>query len=182
MSTKKNVTEKKTGTAAMELKTERGTTPDGVENFRAVKTGKDGVQRDATVQEVAAAKGAYITVSTKSEDGTTGFIETYDCRIRHYDNGNIGMLVRASATLDNAETDNPSQADYGDGKGAHDGKVTLVGRGNPLGAAFALASCFEAYGAPLGQSLAYRMVRMDLDRETKCWRGLFVPALAIASM
>ena len=67
------------------------------------------------------------------------------------------------------------------GVGKND-KITLVGRGNTLGAAFALVNCYRAYGTQFGQEFAYRMVKMTLDRDTKCWQGLFVPALAIASM
>ena len=67
------------------------------------------------------------------------------------------------------------------GVGKND-KLTLVGRGNTLGAVFALVNCYRAYGTPFGQAFAYRMVKMTLDRDTKCWHGLFVPALAIASM
>lgn len=157
-------------------------TGDGVKvvGHRALTTDKDGNVRDATPQEMASAKGAYITVASKTEDGIE-VAATYDCRIQHYDNGNIGMFIRTSDSLDDAQVDNPAPKDLGDGVGKND-KLTLVGRGNALGAAFALVQCYRAYGTPFGQAFAYRMVKMTLDRDTKCWHGLFVPALAVASM
>lgn len=157
-------------------------TGDGVKvvGHRALTTDKDGNVRDATPQEMASAKGAYITVASKSEDGIE-VAATYYCLIQHYDNGNIGLFIRTSDSLDDAEVDNPAPKDLGDGVGKND-KLTLVGRGNSLGAAFALVNCYRAYGTPFGQAFAYRMVKMTLDRDTKCWHGLFVPALAVASM
>lgn len=151
-----------------------------VVHHRALCTDKDGNTRDATPHEMAAAKGAYITVASNTEDGIE-VATTYDCRIKHYDNGNIGLFIRASDSLDDAEVDNPVAKYLGEGVCKTD-KLTLVGRGNALGAAFALVQCYSAYGTPFGQAFAYRMVKMALDRDTKCWRGLFVPALAIASM
>jgi hypothetical protein len=157
-------------------------TGDGVKvvGHRALTTDKDGNMRDATLQEMAAAKGAYITVASKSENGIE-VVATYDCCIQHYDNGNIGLFIRTSDSLDDAEVDNPVAKDLSDGIGKND-KLTLVGRGNSIGAAFALTQCYRAYSTPFGQASAYRMVKMTLDKETKLWRGLFVPALAVASM
>ena len=157
-------------------------TGDGLKvvGHRALTADKDGNVREATPQEVASAKCAYITVGSKTDDGIK-VAETYDCRIMHYDNGNIGLFIRASDSLDDAQVDNPAHKDLGDGFGKND-KLTLVGRGNTLGAAFALVNCYRAYGRSFGQEFAYRMVKMTLDKDTKCWRGLFVPALAIALM
>ncbi len=151
-----------------------------VVGHRALTTDKDGNVRDATPQEMAAAKGAYITVASKSENGIE-VAATYECRIKHYDNGNIGLFIRTADSLDDAKVDNPVAKELGEGVGKND-KITLVGRGNTLGAAFALVNCYRAYGTPFGQAFAYRMVKMTLDRDTKSWYGLFVPALAIASM
>lgn len=157
-------------------------TGDGTEvvTHRALTTDKDGNVRDATPQEMAAAKGAYITVASVTEGGTK-VADTYECRIKHYDNGNIGLFIRTSDSLDDVKMDNPAAADLGEDVGKNN-KITLVGRGNTLGAAFALVSCYRAYGTPFGQAFAYRMVKMTLDKDTKSWHGLFVPALAIASM
>ena len=174
---KKNAAAKKAETTTTQKGESIGT---HVVHHRSLFTDKDGNTRDATPQEMAAAKSAYITVASKTEHGIE-FAETYDCRIRHYDNGNIGLFIRTSDSLDDAEVDNPVAKDLGEGAVKND-KLTLVGRGNTIGAAFALVSCYRAYGTPFGQASAYRMVKMTLDRDTKCWHGLFVPALAIASM
>ena len=146
---------------------------------RALCMDKDGNTRDATPQDIAAAKAMYISVATKSDNGIE-VVNTYDCHIKHYDNGNIGMFIRTSGTLDDVEVDNPEAKDFGDG--VKNDKITLVGRGNTVSAAFALVNCYRAYGSMFGQELAYRMVKMTLDKDTKCWYGLFVPALSIASM
>ena len=174
---KKNTATKKAETTTTHKDEGTGT---HVIHHRALCTDKDGNTRDATPQEMAAAKCAYITVASKTEDGIE-VAATYDCRIQHYDNGNIGLFIRTSDSLDDAEVDNPVAKYLGEGVGKND-KLTLVGRGNTLGAAFALVNCYRAYGTPFGQAFAYRMVKMTLDRDTKCWHGLFVPALAIASM
>ena len=174
---KKNTATKKAETTTTQKDKGTGTQ---VIHHRALCTDKDGNTRDATPQEMATAKGAYITVASKTKDGIE-VAATYDCRIQHYDNGNIGLFIRTSDSLDDAEVDNPVAKDLGEGVGKND-KLTLVGRGNTLGAAFALVNCYRAYGTPFGQAFAYRMVKMTLDRDTKCWHGLFVPALAIASM
>lgn len=174
---KKNAATKKAETTTTQKDEGTGTQ---VVHHRALCTDKDGNTRDATPQEMAAAKGAYITVALKTEDGIE-VAATYDCRIQHYDNGNIGLFIRTSDSLDDAEVDNPVAKDLGEGVGKND-KLTLVGRGNTLGAAFALVNCYRAYGTTFGQAFAYRMVKMTLDRDTKYWHGLFVPALAIALM
>ena len=174
---KKNTAAKKAETTTTQKDESLGTQ---VIHHRSICMDKDGNTRDATPQEMAAAKGAYITVASKTDDGIK-VVDTYDCRIHHYDNGNIGLFIRTSDSLDDAEMDNPVAKDLGEGVGKND-KITLVGRGNTLGAAFALVNCCRAYGSQFGQELAYRMVKMTLDRDTKCWHGLFVPALAIASM
>ena len=174
---KKNTSAKKAETTTTQKDEVTGTQ---VVHHRALCTDKDGNTREATPQEMASAKGAYITVASKTEDGIE-LTYTYDCRIQHYDNGNIGLFIRTSDSLDDAEVDNPVAKDIGEGVGKND-KITLVGRGNTIGAVFALVSCYRAYGTPFGQAFAYRMVKMTLDRDTKCWHGLFVPALAIASM
>lgn len=174
MSTPKKATKKNTA----EVAETDGMTK--VVGHRAITADKDGNVRDATPEEMAQAKRAFITVASKTEDGIE-VAATYDCRIQHYDNGNIGLFIRTSDSLDDAEVDNPVAKDLGEGVGKND-KLTLVGRGNTLGAAFALVNCYRAYGTPFGQAFAYRMVKMTLDRDTKCWHGLFVPALAIASM
>lgn len=155
------------------------TTTEQVVGHRAFACDKDGNVHEATPEEMANAMVAHITVASKSDTGAVT-ATTYDCRIKHYDNGNIGLFIRTSDSLDDAEVDNPVAKDLGDG--AKNDKITLVGRGNTLGAAFALVNCYRAYGTPFGQAFAYRMVKMTLDRDTKCWHGLFVPALAIASM
>ena len=174
---KKNAATKKAETTTTQRDESIGTQ---VVNHRALCTDKDGNWRDATQQEMAAADGAYITVAPKTDDGIK-VVYTYYCRILHYDNGNIGLFIRTSDSLDDAEVDNPVAEDLGEGVGKNK-KLTLVGRGNTLGAAFALVNCYRAYGCSFGQEFAYRMVKMTLDRDTKCWHGLFVPALAIASM
>ena len=174
---KKNAATKKAETTTTQK--DEGTGTQFV-HHRALCTYKDGNTRDATPQEMAAAKSAYIAVTSKTEDGIE-FAATYYCRIQHYDNGNIGLFISTSDSLDDAEVDNPVAKDLGEGVGKND-KLTLVGRGNTLGAALALVNCYRAYGTPFGQAFAYRMVKMTLDRDTKCWHGLFVPALAIASM
>ena len=174
---KKNAAAKKAETTTTQKDEGIGT---HVVHHRALCTDKDGNTRDATPQEMAAAKGAYITVASKTDKDIVTAM-TFDCQIQHYDNGNIGLFIRTSDTLDDVEVDNPTPTKLSDGVGENK-KLTLVGRGNTLGAAFALVSCYRAYGTPFGQEFAYRMVKMTLDRDTKCWHGLFVPALAIASM
>ena len=175
---KKNAAAKKAETTTTQKDEGIGT---HVVHHRALCTDKDGNTHDATPQEMAAAKGAYITVASRTEDGSIEVASTYYCRIKHYDSGNIGLFIRTSDSLDDAEMDNPVAKDLGEGVGKNN-KITLVGRGNTLGAAFALVNCYRAYGTQFGQEFAYRMVKMTLDRDTKCWHGLFVPALAIASM
>ena len=174
---KKNAATKKAETTTTQK--DEGTGTQFV-HHRALCTDKDGNWRDATQQEMAAADGAYFTVATKTDDGIK-VAYTYHCRILHYDNGNIGLFIRTSDSLDDAEVDNPVAEDLGEGVGKNE-KLTLVGRGNTLGAAFALVNCYRAYGCSFGQEFAYRMVKMTLDKDTKLWHGLFVPALAIASM
>lgn len=147
---------------------------------RAITADKDGNVREATPEEMAQAKNAFITVASKTDKGIE-IANTYDCFIQHYDNGNIGLFIRTSNKLDDVEVDNPHPTQLGDGVGENK-KITLVGRGNALAASFALVQCFRAYGTPFGQASAYRMVKMTLDKGTKNWHGLFVPALAIASM
>ena len=173
---KKNDATKKAETTT--TKKNEGNGKQAIHN-RAICADKDGNTRDATPQDIASAQAMYICVATKSDDGIE-VVSTYDCRIKHYDNGNIGMFIRTSGALDDVEVDNPAAKDFGDG--VKNDKITLIGRGNSVGAAFALASCYRAYGSMFGQEFAYRMVKMTLDRDTKCWYGLFVPALAIASM
>ena len=174
---KKNAATKKEETTTTQKDEGTGTK---VIHHRAICTDKDGNTRDATPQEMAAASGAYITVGLKTDDGIE-VAATYYCSIKHYDNGNIGLFIRTSYSLDDEEVDNPAAKDIGEGVGKND-KLTLVGRGNTIGAALALVNCYRAYGCSFGQEFAYRMVKMTLDKDTKCWHGLFVPALAIASM
>ena len=174
---KKNAATKKAETTTTQKDEGLGTQ---VVHHRALTTDKDGNVRDATPQEMASAKGAYITVASKSENGVE-VDDTYECSIKHYDNGNIGLFVSTSDSLDDAEMDNPVAKALGEGVVKND-KITLVGRGNSFGAAFALIQCYRAYGTPFGQASAYRMVKMVLDKDTNSWYGLFVPALAIASM
>ena len=81
---------------------------------RALITDKDGNVRDATPQEMAAAKSAYITVASKTENGIE-IAATYDCLIQHYDNGNIGLFIRTSDSLGDAEVDNPNPQELGNG-------------------------------------------------------------------
>lgn len=174
MSTPKKATKKNTA----EVEETDGITK--VVGHRAITADKDGNVRDATPEEMAQAKRAFITVASKTDKGIE-IAMTFDCQIQHYDNGNIGLFIRTSDTLDDVEVDNPTPTKLGDDVGENK-KLNLVGRGNTLGAAFALVQCYRAYGTPFGQAFAYRMVKMTLDRDTKCWHGLFVPALAIASM
>lgn len=149
---------------------------------RAFACDKDGNIREATPEEMATMKGAYITVASKSDDGVE-IVATYDCHIRNFSNGNIGLAISTSDTLDNTEIDNPHPEDVsGEGAGIKNDKITLVGRGDPLSAAFALVQCYHAYGTPFGQAFSHRLVRMELDKETKAWHGLFVPAMTIAAM
>lgn len=178
---KKNAAAKKAEATTMQKEESIGThIVHHLVHHRSLFTDNDGNTRDATPQEMAAAKGAYITFASKTEDGIEVAV-TYDCRIKRYDSGNIGLFIRTSDSLDDAEMDNPVAKDLGEGVGKND-KITLVGRGNTFGAAFALVNCCRAYGAQFGQEFAYSMVKMTLDRDTKSWYGLFVPALAIASM
>lgn len=174
MSTPKKATKKNTA----EVVETDGMTK--VVGHRAITADKDGNVRDATPEEMARAERAFITVASKTDKDIVTAM-TFDCQIQHYDNGNIGLFIRTSDTLDDVEVDNPTPTKLGDGVGENK-KLTLVGRGNTLGAAFALVQCYRAYGTPFGQAFAYRMVKMTLDKGTKCWHGLFVPALAIASM
>lgn len=170
MSTKKET--KKTATPKSE-EAKAGT-------CKAFVTDKDGNTHEATAEEMAAAKGAFITVAQKTDDGVE-VAATFDCRIRHYDNGNIGLFVRAANGLNNAEVDNPQPHDVG--FGCRNDKLTLLGRGNALDAAFALVECYKAYATNFGQADAYRMVKMVLDKgESKSWFGLFVPAMSVVTM
>ena len=148
---------------------------------RAFACDKDGNVHEATPEEMANAKAAHITVASKTDKGIK-VAATYDCHIENYGNGNIGLTIRTSDTLDDTEIDNPDPQELGDGTGIKNAKITLVGRGNPLGAAFALVSCYRAYGTPFGQAFSHRLVRMELDKDTKTWHGLFVPAMTIAAM
>jgi hypothetical protein len=151
-------------------------------SYRAFACDEDGNVHEATPEEAANAKMAHITVASKSDAGVI-VAATYDCHIRNFGNGNIGLAIRTSDTLDDVEVDNPdAQKDIEDGFGVKNDKITLVGRGNPLGAAFALVQCYRAYGTPFGQAFSHRLVRMELDKDTKAWYGLFVPAMTIAAM
>ena len=174
---KKNAAAKKAETTTTQK--DEGTGTQAV-NHRAIFTDKDGNVREATPQEIAAARCAYITVGSKTDDGIE-VAATYACRIMHYDNGNIGLFIRTSDSLDDAQVDDSAAKDLGEGVGK-DNKLTLVGRGNTLGAAFALVNCYRAYGTQFGQEFAYRLGEVARDKDTKCWYGLFVPALAVVSM
>lgn len=176
MSTTKKTTKKPVTEAA-----EKGDGTVKVKDHRALSIDKDGNAHEATLEEMAQAKAALVTVMCS--DGKGGEeVKTYDCHIKCHDNGNISLAIRTSDTLEDVEIDNPKPQLGDDGSVAKDGKITLVGRGNPLGASFALVNCYRAYGAPFGQQFSHRLVRMVLDRELKTWRGLFVPAMTIAAM
>ena len=161
--------------------TETGDGTTKVVGHRAYTCDKDGNVHEATPEEMANAKAAHITIASKGDKGIDVFA-TYDCFIRNYDNGNIGLAIRTSETLEDTEADNPNPQTLDDGSGVKNTKITLVGRGNPLGAAFALVNCYRAYGTPFGQAFSHRLVRMELDKDTKTWQGLFVPAMTIATM
>ena len=157
------------------------TTTEQVVGHRAFACDKDGNVHEATPEEMANAKAAHITVASKSDTGAVT-ATTYDCHIKNFGNGNIGLAIRTSDTLDDTEIDNPDAQKVDEGTGVKNDKITLVGRGNPLGAAFALVMCYRAYGTPFGQAFSHRLVRMELDKDTKAWHGLFVPAMTIAAM
>lgn len=165
--------------AAKSAKTDSHSGGKGESRCHVFASDKDGNVRDATAEELATAERALITVSSKTDDGVK-ILATYDCRIKHFESGNIGLAIRTSDTLDDTEVDNPDP--HSIGAAGENKKITLVGRGNPLGAALALTQCYRAYGASFGQEFAYRMVRMDLDRDSKNWKALFVPAMQIATM
>lgn len=166
--------------------TEAAETGDGaaikIKDHSAFAVDKDGNVREATPEETAQAKAALITVVCS--DGEGGEVaKTYDCFIKNHENGNISLAIRTSDTLEDKVIDNPNPCDMSKAAGVKDNKkITLVGRGNPLGASFALVNCYRAYGSPFGQQFSHRLVRMVLDRELKIWRGLFVPAMTIAAM
>ena len=83
---------------------------------RAITADKDGNVREATPEEMAQAKNAFITVASKTDKGIE-IANTYDCFIQHYDNGNIGLFIRTSNKLDDVEVDNPHPTQLGDGVG-----------------------------------------------------------------
>ena len=87
-----------------------------VVGHRAFACDKDGSVREATPEEMASAKGALITVASKT-DGGAEIVATFDCNIQLYENGNIGLFIRTSDTLDDVEIDNPKPKDLGDGVG-----------------------------------------------------------------
>ena len=177
MSTPKKNTKKPTAEV-----TEKSGTTNKVVEHRAFACDKDGNIHEATPEEMANAKAAHITIASKTDKGIE-VAATYDCYIKNYGNGNIGLAIHTSDTLDDTEVDNPNPQEIGgEGTGVKNAKITLVGRGNPLGAAFALVNCYRAYGTPFGQASSHRLVRMELDKETKVWQGLFVPAMTIAAM
>ena len=120
---KKNAAAKKAETTTTQKDEGIGT---HVVHHRSLYTDEDGNTRDATPQEMAAAKGAYITVASRTEDGSVEVASTYDCRIRHYDSGNIGLFIRTSDSLDDAEMDNPVAKDLGEGVEVED-VVEIVG-------------------------------------------------------
>ena len=120
---KKNAAAKKAETTTTQKDEGIGT---HVVHHRALCTDKDGNTHEATPQEMAAAKGAYITVASRTEDGSVEVASTYDCRIKHYDSGNIGLFIRTSDSLDDAEMDNPVAKDLGEGVGKND-KIAFVG-------------------------------------------------------
>lgn len=179
MSTPKKNTKKPTAEVMDKFTEENGTAK--VVGHRAFACDKDGNVHEATPEEMANAKVAHIIIAAKSDNGIE-VAATYECHIKNFGNGNIGLAIRTSDTLDDVEIDNPDPHEIGDGSGVKNTKITLVGRGNPLGAAFALVNCYRAYGTPFGQAFSHRLVRMELDKETKFWQGLFVPAMTIAAM
>ena len=147
----------------------------------AMKINEDGSCREASASEVAKAKAAYISVASVGKDGKTEVDGTYEVRIANFDNGNIGIYVKTSDELGDVLVDNPTPHDIG--HGCSNDKITLVGRGNSVGAAFALVNCFRGYARSFGQEHAYRMVKMQLDKgESKSWFGLFVPAISVVTM
>lgn len=147
----------------------------------AFKLNEDGTCREASAADVAKARAAYISVASVGEDGKTEAAVTYEVRISNYDNGNIGLYVKTSDELGDVVVDNPTPHDVG--HGCTNEKITLIGRGDAIGAAFALVNCFRGYASSFGQEFAYRMVKMQLDKgESKSWFGLFVPAISVVTM
>ena len=176
MSTKK-VEKKSTTTAVAKADTKANDEgiklSDGtiVKREGAFVANKDGTFDRCPAERLLAESVAEITIQNiDPKTKTVASTVTYGVHWRKTGNGFYLFEIRTSKAL----CDEVVKKDSVVG-----GKLTLLGRGDAVKAAFALKQVWTSWAESFGLTNAYRAVRVALDQNTKTWYALMVPVTEV---
>lgn len=180
MSTKKN--EKKSVAKAVAKvepknaepkKPETVTLSDGstVKKEGAFIVNKDGTFDRCTNERLLEESSAAMTIQTVDHDTKeVKHIGTFGVHWRKTKLGGYVFDIATSKGLSDEVVDNEH---------VHGGKLTLIGRGDAIRAAFALNQVWLAWSSNFGIESAFRIVRVELDANDKNWYALVVPVTEV---
>ena len=170
MSTKK-VEKKSTATAVVKdegIKLSDGTI---VKREGAFVANKDGTFDRCPAERLLSENAAAMTIhNIDPKTNTVASTVTYGVHWRKASNGFYMFEICTSKVLCDEVVKNDSIV--GD-------KLTLLGRGDAVKAAFALKQVWTAWAESFGLTNAYRAVRVELDQNTKTWYALMVPVTEV---
>lgn len=176
MSTKK-VEKKSTATAV--VKTENKAKDEGiklsdgtvVKREGAFVANKDGTFDRCPAERLLSENEAAMTIQNiDPKTNTVASTVTYGVHWRKTSNGFYLFEICTSNVLCDEVVKNDSIVG---------GKLTLLGRGDAVNAAFALKQVWTAWAESFGLTNAYRAVRVELDQNTKTWYALMVPVTEV---
>lgn len=175
MSTKKNDKKPVTkATAKVEpKKPDTITLSDGstVKKEGAFIVNKDGTFDRCTNERLLEESAAAMTIQTVDHDTKeVKHIGTFGVHWRKTRLGGYVFEIATSKGLSDEAVENEHV--YG-------GKLTLVGRGDAVRAAFALKQVWLAWSSSFGIESAFRIVRVELDANDKNWYALVVPVTEV---
>lgn len=176
MSTKK--VEKKSTTASV-VKSDTNAKDDGiklsdgtiVKREGAFIVNNDGTFDRCTSERLLEESAAAMTIQTVDHDTKeVKHINTFGVHWRKTKAGGYIFDIATSKGLSDEVVKNER---------AHGGKLTLVGRGDAVHAAFALKQVWFAWSSSFGIESAFRIVRVELDANDKNWYALVVPVTEV---
>lgn len=170
MSTKK-VEKKSTATAVVKdegIKLSDGTI---VKKDGAFIANKDGTFDRCPAERLLSENAAAMTIQNiDPKTNTVASTVTYGVHWRKTSNGFYLFEICTSNGLCDEVVKNDSVVG---------GKLTLLGRGDAVKAAFALKQVWTAWAESFGLTNAYRAVCVELDHNNKTWNALMVPVTEV---
>lgn len=180
MSTKKN--EKKPVAKAVAKSEPKNAEPKKIETITlsdgstvkkegAFIVNKDGTFDRCTSERLLEESTAAMTIQTVDHDtNEVEHIDTFGVHWRKTRFGGYVFDIATSKGLSDEVVDNEH---------IHGEKLTLLGRGDAVRAAFALKRVWLAWSSSFGIESAFHIVRVELDSNDKNWYALIVPVTEV---